>query len=220
MSASCKSLLLHSDVERVYFLIEDDKFPEVLPDCIKVVNVSKQKYFKKTGPNYGSRWTYMVLLRAAYPKIFEKEYVHTILTIDVDTVVCKDVSALFRTRMDGYYLAGVPEPGKEAAGEPYINMGVALMNLDALLEDGIWAEAVKRLNEKKYAFCEQDVLNELCAGKKLLLPEKYNISNWTCNSGETAIRHFAAERDWRNKALVRQYDRIPWPEIREGKYRG
>ena len=221
ISASCKSLLLHSDVDRVYLLIEDDKFPEVLPDCVKAVNVSKQKYFKKTSPNFGCRWSYMVLLRAAYPKIFEKEPVSTILTIDCDAIVCRDVSELFSLDLGDNYLAGVAEPGKEHDdGEPYINMGVALMNLPLMLKDGIYDAAVKALNEKKYPFCEQDVFNELCAGRKLLLDPKYNISNWTRNSGETAIRHFAAETGWRDKTLVRQYDRIPWQEAAKGKNRG
>lgn len=202
-------------------LIEDDKFPEKLPDCVKAVNVSKQKYFKKSGPNFGCRWTYMVLLRAAYPKIFEKEPVNTILTIDCDTIVCRDVSELFRLDLGENYLAGVAEPGREYDdGEPYINMGVALMNLPLMLKDGICEAAVKALNDKKYPFCEQDVLNELCAGRKMLLDPKYNISNWTRNSGMTAIRHFAAENGWRGKEMVRCYDRIPWFDIREVSKRG
>lgn len=211
---------MHSDVERVYLLIEDDKFPEVLPECVKAVNVSKQKYFRKTSPNYGCRWSYMVLLRAAYPKIFEKEPVSTILTLDCDAIVCRDISELFKIDLGTNYLAGVAEPGKEVNGEPYINMGVALMNLPLMLEEGIYEASVKALNTKKYPFCEQDVFNELCAGRKMLLDPQYNISNWTRNSGKTSIRHFAAETGWRSKEMVRQYDRVPWLSIREGKKRG
>ena len=218
MSRACKSLLLHSPADNVYFLTEDAKFPEVLPSCVKVVNVSKQKYFKKDGPNFGCKWTYMVLLRAAYPTIFEQ--LDEIVLLDNDTTVLGDVKEILRLPLGDNYLAGVAEPAKEVDGEPYINMGVCVMNLRKMREDGIDAKAVHLLNTKKYAFAEQDVLNELCAGKKIVLDPKFNISNWTRNSGKTVIRHFAAEKGWREKEIVKKYDRIPWAEIREVKKRG
>lgn len=218
MSAACKSLLLHTKPDIVYFLIEDSKFPEPLPSCVKVVNVSKQKYIKKTSPNFDCKWTYMILLRAAYPTMFEQA--NSILSLDTDTIVCGDISKLWDIRLGDNYLAGVSEPGKEVDGEPYLNMGVALMNLEAMREDGIDAKAVHLLNTKAYEFCEQDVLNELCKGRKLVLPPEYNISNWTCNAGKTLIRHFAAEQGWRSRNIVRKHDRLQWSDVWREKRRG
>jgi len=37
-----KSLLIHSNVEKIYFLIEDDEFPYKLPPEVECINVSKQ----------------------------------------------------------------------------------------------------------------------------------------------------------------------------------
>ena len=51
MVPAVKSLLAHSDVEKVYLLIEDDEFPYYLPDCVETVNVSNQTYFRPGGPN-------------------------------------------------------------------------------------------------------------------------------------------------------------------------
>ena len=40
MLTSAKSLLIHSNVEKIYFLIEDDKFSEPLPSEIECINIS------------------------------------------------------------------------------------------------------------------------------------------------------------------------------------
>ena len=40
MLIAAKSLLEHSNVEEIYFLIEDDTFPYDLPPEIKCINIS------------------------------------------------------------------------------------------------------------------------------------------------------------------------------------
>ena len=70
MTGAAKSLLYHNGADRVWFLIEDDAFPEPLPDCISTMNVSEQQFFPQDGPNYHQRWTYMVLMRVALSKVF------------------------------------------------------------------------------------------------------------------------------------------------------
>jgi len=37
-----KSLLIHSNVDKIYFLIEDDEFPYELPPEVECINVSGQ----------------------------------------------------------------------------------------------------------------------------------------------------------------------------------
>ena len=82
MLTAARSLLIHSDVEHIYFLIEDNIFPIELPSEISCINVSGQTYFTPDGPNYNSSWTYMVLIRAALSKIFP--HLDTILSLDVE----------------------------------------------------------------------------------------------------------------------------------------
>jgi hypothetical protein len=40
MITAAKSLLLHSDVDKIYFLTEDDNFPLILPPKTKNINIS------------------------------------------------------------------------------------------------------------------------------------------------------------------------------------
>ena len=57
MTTAAKSLLSHTHVDRVWFLIEDDLFPEALPDVIRTKNVSGQTWFDPEGPNAKKRWS-------------------------------------------------------------------------------------------------------------------------------------------------------------------
>ena len=70
MIPSMKSLLMYSNVDKIYFLIEDDEFPYELPPEVECINVSNQKWFDPEGPNFISKWSYMILLRAALTKLF------------------------------------------------------------------------------------------------------------------------------------------------------
>ena len=40
MMTAAKSLIIHSDVEKIYFLMEDDQFPYELPKEIECINIS------------------------------------------------------------------------------------------------------------------------------------------------------------------------------------
>ena len=39
MFIAANSLMVHSSVDKIYFLIEDDKFPYLLPNIIECINV-------------------------------------------------------------------------------------------------------------------------------------------------------------------------------------
>ena len=92
MVGAAKSLLAHSDVDRIYFLAEDDELPVWLPDCIEVLNVSRQAFFRPSGPNFRSGWTWMVLMRAALHRVFPS--FDRILSLDVDTIVREDIEQM------------------------------------------------------------------------------------------------------------------------------
>ncbi len=77
----------------------------------------------------------MVLLRAAFPKIFP--HLDRILTIDNDTIVRENISELWELNMKNYYIAGCIEPKKSTPNFNYINMGVAMINLRAWRENHI-----------------------------------------------------------------------------------
>ena len=70
MLAPAKSLLIHSDVDKIYFLIEDDTFPYDLPKEIECINVSEQPWFKNDGPNFVWHQVKSLLVAMLFKPIF------------------------------------------------------------------------------------------------------------------------------------------------------
>lgn len=209
---SLKSLLINSEVEKVYMLIEDDVFPGELPKEVECINVSGQKYFRGMGPNNVYPWAYMCMMRAALYKVLPD--IDAVLSLDVDTIIDGDISGLWKFTLDDYYFAAVAEPDRCEEGKPYTNTGVALFNL-AKLRDGKGDEIINALNWRRYFILEQDCLNELCRGAIGLLPSIYNASEFTAPCDNPAIVHYAGIRDWDDIPLVQKYKDIPWSEIRK-----
>lgn len=211
MITAAKSLLIHSNVEEIYFLIEDDTFPYKLPPYIKTINISNQSYFVSNGPNYNSPWTYMVLIRSTLSKIFPD--LDTVLSLDVDTIVNENISDLWDLDLSDYYLAAAKEPCKCINDFISINMGVVLFNLKRMrkIDDAI----IYSLNHKYYDYNEQDCISEFCQGGILELSPDYNISNWVELEAarHRKIMHFAAVKDWQNNPLVKKYAAISFDEI-------
>lgn len=204
-----KSLLKNSDVDVVYLIIEDDQFPYEMPDCVKTINVSNQKYFWPSGPNFKKKWTYMVLMRMALSKLLPD--VDMILSLDVDTIVDKDVSELWRLPMEDNYIAACIEP-KKSKKEFYANMGVAMLNLKQL-RDGKDDEIIYALNTKEYVFCEQDCVNQLCKGKIIFIDSAYNVCDFTMPTDDPKIIHFAFQKRWMEEKLVQKYLNMPWEKV-------
>ena len=207
MIPAVKSLLCNADVDKVFFLIEDDAFPEQLPDCVECVNVSGQEWFKPNSPNYGSHWTYMALLRMAYSKLFP-EY-DKMLSLDIDTLVVGDISGIWQTDMTGYYVGAVPEYEIPHTLDPYYNVGVMLMNLDYLRETGMDDELIKELNLRWHQFPEQDTLNWLCENQILTLPTKYNDSLCCGYTDAPGIVHYCGWFQWQDNKAHPRFEYLP-----------
>lgn len=221
MIPSIKSLLINSDVEKIYLLIEDDKFPFYLPSQCECINVSNQTFFPQNGANYHNYLTYMVLIRAALSKIFPQ--LDKILSLDVDTIIDKDISELWDINLNNYYYAGAKQPLKCTGGKfyfspLYINCGVLLCNLKKLREDKQDDKIIQLLNTQKYKFAQQDVINKLCQQHLLEIPCIYNDTNWTGHDQNFKIMHYAAIKEWNNKRLVNKYRDIPFEKIRTYKH--
>ena len=215
IETALKSLLYHTQVDKVYILAEDDELPVSAPN-VEVVNVSGQTFFDKNGPNYSSPWTYMPLMRAAYSKMFKEDIV---LSLDIDTIVTADIGELWDINMDGYMLAGAAEPNKQGFHQPYVNFGVLLMNLPALrgLDDVI----IRTLNTE-YTFAnEQDVMNTLCREHIRLISSAYNACSYTAPCAEPKIVHYAgigenfpwSRKRWQDEPLVQKYRAMSWEDI-------
>jgi len=220
MVASCKSLLATTPVDKVYFLIEDDEFPYDVPDIVHTINIKPLAlhFFDQQGPNFNNSWTYMCMVRAAFPESF-RDY-DKILSLDVDVVVNDNVSDLWDYDISDYYLAGVPERQRQkSASDPlYINFGVVMMNLAKLRQDGMQQKLINALNKQKFGCPEQDCYNKFCAGHILELPNDYNFTTYSHITGDAQkerIIHYAGQKFWRHYALVKQYADLSWDEVME-----
>ena len=199
MIPAVRSLMENTDDVKVYLLIEDDEYPYDLP--VEVINVSTQEYFPKGSASYDNPWTYMVLMRAALHRVFPQY--DRILSLDVDTIVAHDIGELWDIDIDDYYIAGCKELHKSSSNL-YVNAGVMLLNL-AKLRDGKGDELIKALNENRYAFNEQDCINQLCRGGILEIPSIYNMNSWTEPTTAPKIVHFAGIKNYMDYPLVEMY---------------
>lgn len=217
MIPAYKSLLVNSDVDKIYLLTEDDKFPYPLHRDVENININKliENWFVPNGANWNSGWTYIGLIRGALSKVFPD--LDKILSIDCDTIVQSDVSDLWDIPLDGYYVAGVREPHLSIVTHGlYINAGVTMWNLKKLREDGKDDEMISDLNRNKRMFVSQDTLNIVCKDHILEIPNSYNSSEYTTQAQEKKILHFAGglPKGWRDLPIVEYYRNLPISEIR------
>lgn len=211
MMTAAKSLLMHSNVETIYFLIEDDEFPYELPNEIKCINVSNQTFFPKDGPNFNNVCTYMVLIRAAYTKIFPQ--LDRILSIDMDTVVNENISDLWELDLTDYYIAAVEEKELTEVEGSYFNMGVAMLNLQKIREDKKDDEIIDALNTYWYRYKEQDCFNEFFRGHVLILPSDYNCCIQANIPSHEKITHFAGHYKLEQFPHFNYYKNISFNEL-------
>lgn len=219
METAAKSLIANSDVDRVWFIIEDDKFPTKLPSIVKCVNVSNQEFFKPDGPNMKSQYTYMAMMRIALCHVLPK--VDKVLSLDCDTVVMRDVSQIWDLPIDDCYFSAVPEWHRSSHGLQYCNAGVTLYNLKKL-RDGKADECIEVLNRHFLRWVEQDVGSYLCLGRIHEMPAHFNACWWTTkNSPDMSIRHYAGKprHEWVNRSDVMYWRNMSWDEVmkRHGK---
>ena len=209
---SLKSLLKNGNIDQVYVFIESDSIGYDVPSNVHVVDVSHQNIFRPDGPNYNCNWTYMVLMKTAVCHLLPG--LHRALTLDVDTIVTRDISPLWNTDMTGYCVAGCREPyWYDRLKREYVNGGVLYWNLDEMREYGA-VGLIKAINERKYSLCEQDAISERLEGKILKIDGSYNSCPFTEKPTEhERILHYAAwgQRRFMLNPDVKRYMQMGWP---------
>ncbi len=219
MVTAAKSLLHNSSVEKVYFLIEDDEFPEWLPPQIETINVSCQGFFPKDGANFKTHFTYMSLLRVCYTKLFPD--LDKILQLDVDTVVVDNIDELWDINLNKKWFSAVTEDFSKYKpyGPIYYNIGVAMFNLDQIRKDRIDEQLIQFLNTTEAKYIDQDAWNRFGIGKDIAMSTRFNESIVTGYTDSPAIVHFAGFREWNNNPKVcrreylKQYREMKWEDV-------
>lgn len=214
MVVAAKSLIAHSDVDKIYFFTEDDSFPYDIPnDIIETRNVSSQEYYNFWGPNMKSKFTYFAMMRAALAKEFSE--FDRILSLDCDTICIRDVSHIWELPINDCYFAASKEAHRSIAGLLYTNVGVALMNLNKQRESGKVDEYIDILNRQKFDYIDQDVMNYASQGYIYEMNSEYNANEWTNPCQNPRIIHFAGiSRDiWHKHPKFKYYRDMTWDDI-------
>ena len=218
MVTAVKSLLIHTPVDRVFLLIEDDEFPYEMGSKVECINVSEQNVFRFYGPNYHTHWTYMALMKAALTKVFPD--LDRIVSLDVDTIVCEDISPLWDIDMGDCLFAAVQEYATDYRpyGLKYWNSGIVVWNLKELRESGMDDKLIWLINTEEFRCPEQDAMNKLCAGRICDIPARYNDGLACGVSDNPAIAHYAGSSWWQTNPklphheLLDIYRALPFPE--------
>ena len=193
------ALFKHNEVSKVYLFIEDDEIPYLKDKRIQFINVNKlEKYIKETSPNYKTKYSQLSYIRCYFSKIINEE---KILYIDADAIVVDNIKELWEIDLKDKALAGVHEGGEwskhlgiEGMDDKYINSGVLLMNLDLIKKEKLDDIMIYLLNNKYYAYPDQDVINIVCKDKIKYLSNIYNSTETTGMVDNAKIIHYIRER--------------------------
>lgn len=133
--------------------------------------------------------------KAAYQRLLIPDAIPDpkIIYLDCDLIVQADLSDLFKIQMGSSSVGGVSDalakklsrmPKKD--GDPYINSGVMILNLETLKKN----QFIERCTEiyrkfiKEVTFCDQCIINKYSEGQKVLIDPSWNYCFFICHNLE------------------------------------
>lgn len=167
--------------------------------------------------------TKMTYTRLACLDLF-KNY-KKVLYLDSDIVVNKDISDLYNTDIQNYYIAAAKDSimagwinglnkveseyvKKLNLGEEknYFNAGVLLVNIEKFSSQVTSKELFELANSQKFRWGDQDVLNKVCEGNVYFLENSWNFMAHFYND-EREIPEYYASEDFFSK--YKEADKAP-----------
>ena len=207
------SLFEHNPDAHLWILAEDDALPYETPENVEIVNVSKQTLFRPDGPNMRSAFTYLAMIRAAYPILFNGAAenlcgvrsltkLDRVISMDCDVVVCDSLQPIWETDLTGKWFSAVAQfksiDRPLGVNHEYNNMGVTVFNLEQMRADGVAERAVAMLNSKRFTFVDEEVLNILNVAdgenRCVNMPPRFNEHLEVSQSLKPAVVHYAGEK--------------------------
>lgn len=152
--------------------VRDDKYTEMEKSCMahNSIHVSRTAMFKFDLPQMLGD-------------------VEKVLYLDGDTLVLKDLSELYNTSLEGFYVAAADDEIEKIrhvsplfTANGYFNSGVMLLNLSKMREESVTEKLVDYRAHGTNFFMDQDALNAVLGGKKLTLPLQYNFLTTIINN--------------------------------------
>ena len=216
------------------------EFTILVPDEIKQENINRFEIFNdiykdrcivnliKMGDAYSDcftgQWGKAMYYRLSIPYILKDA--DKAIYLDGDTLVRHDLQEMYDIDLGDNYVGGVIDPSYDRVHflkkfnnkvEKYICSGVLLMNCKAWREDtAIYTkimELCKNIQENKFNFPDQDVINTVCGGKIKKLPFKFmrfnmwgNIEN-EYDKNEYAKKFYSKEEflEGRNNPVIMHF---------------
>lgn len=194
---SMRSLRDTNPDARVFILAEDDQLPFTLPMPAEIINVKDQTYFPESGVNYYNGFKYINLLKVRYPSILP---VDKVIHLDIDTVICDSLDGLYDTDLTGKWFGAVREDlgSYHPFGSVYYNMGIAVINLKQMKDDGIEPVMERFLNNVWQPWADQDAWNKYAIeqDKAVAVDVRYNENRMTGTTPNPAIVHYCGYSNW------------------------
>lgn len=171
-----------------------------------------------------SGWSKFTFMKILIPDVVP-ENIDRILYLDVDILVCGDLSNLYASLTDNMAVCGVEDipyqkESKERCGieskSPYINSGVMMMNLNIWRERMIEFDILCFINsqkEKGFTVNDQDVINVMFENQIKAMPFFYNVTNLFYGIHSPVYMRFKDEwKNGRRKPVVIHFtnNRKPW----------
>ena len=115
------------------------------------------------------------------------QHIPKLIYLDCDLVVEIDLTSLWQSNLNGALVLGVAErdslqPGLQAhvmtPGDPYLNAGVLLMDLDAWRNESVAKKCLSWLQQNPTiaTMMDQDAINHVCRGRKGYVPDCWNLN--------------------------------------------
>ena len=226
-----ESLFAYDKDVTLWIMAEDDKLPYEVPDNVRVVNVSGQTIFRKDGPNSRSPFTYLAMIRAAYPLLFNGESyggvpkltkLDRVISLDCDIVCCDTLKPIWDADLTDKWFAAVAEYPDDSRpygrDSIYRNAGCMVMNLEQMRVDKVSERAIDLLNKQKFLFLDEMVLNLLNMAegdtKCVDLHPRWNqTENSVTLTLDVGICHYAGYKDvWKQppENVYRWHYLEPW----------
>lgn len=188
-----KTLFLHNvniDELIVHYIQQDveegnlnllKKMGEEYNRKIDIIEFDMPKEFKEILPAYGraSKTTY---IKFWFASMFPEN--DRVLYLDPDVLVMGSIEEMYDVDFDGKLIAGVIEnlpiyhmqASHMTLDDAYINGGMVLCNLEGWRKFNLEEKALMRLKDTTHNLnYDQGIINELCRGKILVFPPKYNV---------------------------------------------
>lgn len=214
--------ILHSEKEMLR--TEDlDKLPTFYPNCritYRTVDNTFDQAFEIRG-----------ISTAAYYRLLIPELIpeyNKIIYSDVDVIFRDDLSEIYQTDIEDYYIAGVDsiahlipdlknyyEQVRHCDSKGQIYSGNLIINSKKILKDNMIALFKEHIGEK-YKFQDMDILNIVCKGKIKYLPPSFCLTTYINDFAVNNIE--ALNENWADvevryaleKGIVHYNGQKPW----------